>query len=1133
MELTSIREKVKAECERCFDTKSLDSINDSKLRKYVSDTVKKNIEDIYSKFNDTLKYKKGKEEIQDYINSVIEGFVSKKFKDLFENGIIGYDKQRDEIKNTSKIDQRTVRKFVNINSDIDANPKTLDFFSVFLKAYGWNKLKDSLKRQQKLDSTNSIIPIIDIPQSEPSSVKRLEIPGATLIDEEFIEGIKTQSFSMAEFYTAMYNDDCQWFGVMKGWDIERMIYPNLKKIVISDFNVKKTYKISAILYGNGGTGKTTILRKMAVELAKESFTTLWIDNSKIQVFLEHSVPLIENTPNENYLLIIEDWYKAFHLSDVKEESFLIKIESLPNVRLVLADRHIQGKAYNKYINNPEHRFLVGSNENKKIISKIIENVPKWKKSCKFLDKNENNYKSSLYLLLFVIARDFDWDLDLSEPETAFENIVKSDMEFIYKQAPGIAKALYYFANIYRRRTLHISYESFLKISDYYQKKEKISPYFFDWEITNNDVINKLKLYIHLYPSDNLLLFNHDILNKALANACLEDWEKYNETTNHKILSILMKNGDAKSVSSLASAVISDLKSKERRSHQNLTSKNIYISKCMDILTELISKKNIYFNYELRIYHLQLSEENYKFVMEKFWKHKFFPKSFWEFFLEYKRNLELKKDYIEKILNYKKTDIIHPSILKLCLQDDLRGENQNNFYVHLLSNSKWKCFDENLIYCAFKYCKEEVIKKEVVLEILKDPWDSTIKDGIALVALTYNKDSHLTKEYTSAFLSNLQWHTRHHDLIVKCIYLCSDQSIIDNLIKKIVNDCLWNTIHKDIIFQLLKTSNNPFFFRFLMIIWRNVNYEILAFILQYMLKEDSKEKFYRKILSKFDIEKHELNIQALKEIKDKSVRQTFISQFFTLDLWKGNQQKALDILQSVPDISPKLIKTMINEIKASEKEYNKELLIYLLNVSKDQMFALHLLKDWKKKPWMIVKSCLAIFSSVVPLPKVVNEVIEKYIPGFDLYTSYFFLFEEYFDIIRLNFTGNTTWENELNRIYTQYESIMNNNRNADMLFSRILHYHRISPKKIKPFCMYILNNWENREILHPLNPKIIDIKKWKLKDILIIALGHPDLKYEANITALKIKYSTSDKIYKYYQTIINDIIFNGIYPEWEI
>lgn len=965
------------------------------------------------------------------------------------------------------------------------------------------------------------------------SVEKLEIAGATIIDEDFIEGIKTQNFSMAEFYTAKQDEKCQWYGVIKEWDIERIIYPDLKKIIITDFNVKKTYKISAIIYGNGGTGKTTILRKLAIDLSAEPFITLWMDNSKVQEFIDQTLPHIEKTLNENYLLIIEDWHKAFHFSDVKEERFLAKIESMSNLRVVLADRHIQGKLYNKYLNNPEHRFLIGSNENKKIISKIIESVPKWKKSGLFLDENENTYKSSLYLLLFVIARNADSDLDLSEPETAFDNIVRNDMEFISKQAPGIAKALYYFANIYIRRPLYISYESFLKISDYYQKKQKISPYFFDWEIKNNDVINKLKLYVHVSSSDGRLIFNHDILNKALANTCLEDWEKYSEATNHKILKILMKNGDAKSASSLASAVIGDLKNKEGRSRQNQISKDIYISKYMDILAYLISKKNIYFDYRLRIYHLQLGEENYKFVMEKFWKHKFFPKYFWEFFLEYNQNLELKKYYIKKILNYNETELIPPSILKLCLQDDLRGDIQNSFYVHLLCDLKWKCFDENLIYYALEYCKEEIIRKEVVLEILRDPWDNTIKDGIALVALNYNKDSHLTKEYTSAFLSNLQWHTRHHDLIVKCIYLCSDQSIIDNLIKKIVNDCLWNTIHKDIIFQLLKTSNNPFFFRFLVINWKNVNYEILSFILQYMLKGDAKEKFYRKILSKFDIEKHELNLQALKEVEEKSFRETFISQFFTLGLWKSNQKNALNILQSVPDINPDLIKSIINEIKISDEEFNKEFLTYLLNISQDKMFALHLLKDWKKMSWMIIKSCLAIFSSVVPLPKVVNEVIEKYIPGFDLYTSYFFLFEEYFDIIRLNFNSNTTWENEFNRLYTQYESIMDNNLNADMLFSRMLYYHRIFPKKIKPFCMYILNNWENREILHPLDPKIIDIKKWKLKHILIVALGHPDLKYEANITALKIKYSTTDKIYKYYQTIINDIIFNGIYPEWKI
>jgi hypothetical protein len=216
------------------------------------------------------------EKIKAFITSTLNGYASTRFRNLFKNGLITPEEEKKRtVFATDKFDARTIRKFINRETIPDE--KTLDLFSIFLQFAGWNTFKNWIREQQRLNGDNPIIPIINIPQSKPSTVKRLEIPGATIIDEAFIEETKKQEFSMIEFYTAI--KDSQWLGIVNNCYVERRGYEQLKNAVLESLNQKREYKVCGIVHGTGGSGKSTVLRRLCIDIQHvANHIVIWIND---------------------------------------------------------------------------------------------------------------------------------------------------------------------------------------------------------------------------------------------------------------------------------------------------------------------------------------------------------------------------------------------------------------------------------------------------------------------------------------------------------------------------------------------------------------------------------------------------------------------------------------------------------------------------------------------------------------------------------------------------------------------------------------------------------------------------------------------------------------------------------------
>ena len=95
--------------------------------------------------------------------------------------------------------------------------------------------------------------------------------------------------------------------------------------------------------------------------------------------------------------------------------------------------------------------------------------------------NQTDYTSSLYLILWVIARTYQKEADAEKPNIKHENIaghfqsiIQSDLRAIEKHYPGLAKMLYYWACIYSECRLYMGFDFFLALADFFNEGKGFS-----------------------------------------------------------------------------------------------------------------------------------------------------------------------------------------------------------------------------------------------------------------------------------------------------------------------------------------------------------------------------------------------------------------------------------------------------------------------------------------------------------------------------------------------------------------------------------------------------------------------------------------------------------------------------------
>jgi hypothetical protein len=390
----------------------------------------------------------------------------------------------------------------------------------------------------------------------------LSLDGADVINYSFIDKIKKGAvFSKAQFYSAKQDDHCQWYGILNGYDIFRKDYETIKNAVLNAFSIVSISKVAAIIHGTGGSGKSTVLRRLAIEVSEalQDAEVIWVKDRSLKEFKKNALPKIKEDKDHKFIVFIEDWYRQTFGEENKiiGDELLKDTHTINNLRLVIGDRDIKGKDYLQNVIKSEATFELKEEENKVIIKEIISNYVEWERVSNMVLKNEEIYNLPLFLILFAIAgvseNRFDYeDASINNLKNIVQRIAKYDLNEIAKHNSGLSKALYYWSCVYDKYKIYISYGTFLKLADYFNGNDETSKYYENWSLESK-VLDKVKLYINVslneklagrFRMTNLVQFNHDKLAETILSKIeLEGWPSYDDVLKKQLLNIITEKGD--------------------------------------------------------------------------------------------------------------------------------------------------------------------------------------------------------------------------------------------------------------------------------------------------------------------------------------------------------------------------------------------------------------------------------------------------------------------------------------------------------------------------------------------------------------------------------------------------------------
>lgn len=1020
-----------------------------------------------------------------------------------------------------------------------SNTKTLDFFTAFCKHQ---------KREygEKLQTPKKIA--LPPPSTDERQTETQQIVGATIIDETFIQKVKTgKTYTMPDFYTAMQDEQVQWFGVINGFDVERENYSGFKNKIYESFNHFRTYKVSGIVYGNGGCGKSTMLRRLAIDFHKEQlFSVIWLNDNSVDSFVKEGFSVIENqffetnsVKNEKihrFLIIIEDWYRMFDDKHDLACEFLKRTDKIETIRIIIGDRNIVEKPYRKHLNNDIEPFLLNSDENQNIIEKITEKYPDWKTSSEKLFKKQQNYESTLFLLLFILARTNQKATilsvnSLSEPKTLFLEIIESDLGFIAKNKKhiGLAKALYYWACFYSEHKIFISYETFLHIADFYNGKNKneIIPAFSRWQ--NKDaILDKLKIYINkneeLYGIENrnYIQFNHDILaDEGLSKICFEDWQRYGETVKLKMLDIIIDKGDDYSASVYVHAMLTR--------QGNLFDDKIQKLKYIDFLLDKNNRQVLYLN----VLHMLLStQQELEKYAELLWDREIFPIPFWKFVLKNgkrnywadkiltynnieKINLEIVGEslkyrsenlsfdiFFEKLFkgnNWKDSLEILPTILYFFKQTDL----VQNFVESILKDNNWRQKQWCLVRVALYICNDLQLVQEFSNNVLRaDDWEEVDKD-ILIASLNISTNEELKYFFINEVLKERNIERIDFDIIQRCLVVSTDENLKMDFVQKIYDNKKWMT-------------KNPF--------------SVIELFSLDLINKEIKQKYFKNVLDSEHWEDQNPGIVYMSLnllLNNDNLRKEFSEKVLKNISYCSKHSEVFLLALSVINNETKRIKSVNNYYNNADLDSQKQKNVIgkLLKIVNNQKIALHYLKEWLSSDWKYnqpIYDFLYCFNNENQLPELVNRVIEQIIKDYHN-SSDMKMYFYYVDLMKIGFHSNFTWKNEATTIikyWRKYERA---------ILQSVLQSHYNYPQAIKRVCFGILFNWK-REVN---KPSFHNHQKLRTENgtHLKIALGHPMLKEQAKATATEI-ISFLKESNKSIPASLLEIVDHDIYPSWE-
>ncbi len=423
----------------------------------------------------------------------------------------------------------TFIKFFLDDKDLGYQPNTIKLFKDYVAAC-----------KPKADEINN-------QKSQQHIPTNTSFAGADRVDASFKKGIlaSTIKFTPDDFFLAKQNDDCQWYGVIKNWDAERNVFSRVKAEAILSFN--RNSRVSLVIYGVGGCGKSTFLRRLALECIPYDFKVLWIND--LAYFYRQDLATIADN-KEKYLVFIEDW-TSFESNTSLTNEFLNSISKTKNIRLIIGDRGVK-KEYGKYLFG-QNVFQLMPDENETIIKKVLDLIPTWKQSSDKILSNSEFYNSPLFIILFVLAYTNETAENNSNPKTQdvaseFLQIARSDQNKLFSFDRMLLLILYYYACMFKKYHFPITWQTFLDLVDWANDHDLTGKRLFEFD-RKNPICKILSHYISIRdnPSSTLsdkkyVYFHHDLLVDIFTNLSDEVFF-YNDAIEFDLMEILTKRGE--------------------------------------------------------------------------------------------------------------------------------------------------------------------------------------------------------------------------------------------------------------------------------------------------------------------------------------------------------------------------------------------------------------------------------------------------------------------------------------------------------------------------------------------------------------------------------------------------------------
>lgn len=578
------------------------------------------------------------------------------------------------------------------------------------------------------------------------STEILGIPGADIINQAFIEKIENDiEFSATQFYSAKQDTDCQWYGIIKKYDIDRDIYSDLKNTVLSDFKKRRTNKLCAIIQGDGGTGKSTLLRRLAIDCSKENFITLWIKDTEFGEFCENGLGIIKEQKDVNFLILIEDWYRIWETNQFRliANSLFNKVSSIPNTRLVIGNRDQGMNLLKKNLNNNSSLFKLENKENQEILQKIASKNIKWKEIIDDYFVKEEHYKSSLFILLFIITNYLDEkfkdiDLCLDEPEIMFRFIIRYDFKDLAQRFPVFISLIIYIAKIYEKEKYVLSYDFLLELTNLLNSTTEISQHFSNFKLST--VFHySLRKYLHTdeitlgkYIKKKVLRFNHDLLAEKGISHLDKDFKKITIDDFFK-KNILKKLLGIKRYDKDVSIFIRYYLDHEETIFDSLTDR-------VNIISTLINNGNRDVHYLKTITKYSLvSVDFHSIIQSLFERNIFLPPQIWKKYLK-----ENPDQAISKIINHAKF-LDFPLDLISNVMSKVKDEHlKDRAYEKIIKHKQLLRFPDYLIAETINNIKDKQLQETTCKKFINHEYFTSFADEVISSVINNIKNKGLKK-----------------------------------------------------------------------------------------------------------------------------------------------------------------------------------------------------------------------------------------------------------------------------------------------------------------------------------------------------------------------------------------------------